>query len=240
MEQWEELTDSKWVLSIVRNGFKIPFKSVPPLSVVPINLSQSSSPLLREEIAGLLKKRAVERVRNPGTPGFFYSRRLANKRSDSQSTSLSPNLLFKRYKIWASSQKKIGEMSRENLKMSDLIPAQFTFIVMEFLTQQIIVKSFSGPSKSSYSDYQNNSFSDSGFGTNFPFSLRKLSAAADLILLGRLHLRPLQICLLSVLKPHILPLDQQVPVTRMLKFHLKRWMNSNRFVQGMPSHHPDR
>ena len=71
VEQWEELTDNKWVLSIIQNGFKIPFKSVPPLSVVPIKLSQSSSPLLREEIAELLKKRAVERVRSPGTPGFY-------------------------------------------------------------------------------------------------------------------------------------------------------------------------
>ena len=71
VEQWEELTDNKWIFYIVRNGFKIAFKSVPPLSVVPINLSQSSSPLLREEIAELLKKRAVERVWNPGTPGFY-------------------------------------------------------------------------------------------------------------------------------------------------------------------------
>ena len=63
--------DNKWVLSIVRNGFKIPFKLVPSLSVVPIKLSQSSSLFLREEIAELLKKRAVERVRNPGTPGFY-------------------------------------------------------------------------------------------------------------------------------------------------------------------------
>ena len=62
VEQWEELTDNKWVLSIVQNGFKIPSKSVPPLSVVPIKLSQSSSPLLEEEIAELFKKRAVERV----------------------------------------------------------------------------------------------------------------------------------------------------------------------------------
>ena len=44
---------------------------VSSLPVVPINLSQSSSLLLREEIAKLLKKRAVERVRNPGTPGFY-------------------------------------------------------------------------------------------------------------------------------------------------------------------------
>ena len=72
VEQWEELTDNKWVLSIVRNRFKIPFKSVPPL-IGCSNKSESIFPLLREEIAELLKKRAVERVRNPGTP-CFYSR----------------------------------------------------------------------------------------------------------------------------------------------------------------------
>ena len=49
VEQWEELTDNKWVLSIVRNGFKIPFKSVPSLSVVPIKPSQSSSPFYCEK-----------------------------------------------------------------------------------------------------------------------------------------------------------------------------------------------
>ena len=71
VEQWEDLTDNKWVLSIVRNGFKIPFKSVPPLSVVLIKLSQSFSLLLREEMAELLKERAVERVQNQGTLGFY-------------------------------------------------------------------------------------------------------------------------------------------------------------------------
>ena len=70
VEQWEELTYNKLVFSIVRNGFKIPFKSIPPLLVVWISLSQSSSPLLREEIVELLKKQAVERVQNPGTHGF--------------------------------------------------------------------------------------------------------------------------------------------------------------------------
>ena len=40
LEQWEELTDYKWVLSIIQNGFKIPLKSVPPLLVVPIKLRQ--------------------------------------------------------------------------------------------------------------------------------------------------------------------------------------------------------
>ena len=71
VEKWEEITDSKWVLSIVRHGFRIPFSKIPPLSSVPIRMSQSSSPFLREEIKNLLNKRAVERVQNPGTPGFY-------------------------------------------------------------------------------------------------------------------------------------------------------------------------
>ena len=73
VEQWEELTQKKWILSIIWDGFSIPFNSTPPLSSVPISLSQSSSPLLREEITELLQKWAVERVQDPGTPVFFYS-----------------------------------------------------------------------------------------------------------------------------------------------------------------------
>ena len=34
-------------------------------------MSQSSSPFLREKIENLLNKRAMERVQNPGTPGFY-------------------------------------------------------------------------------------------------------------------------------------------------------------------------
>ena len=60
----------------------------------------------------------------------------------------------------------------------------------------------------------------------------KLGAAAGLVILGRLHLRPLQTCLLSVWRPHILPLDHQVPINSMIQFHLKCWMDTNRFIQG--------
>ena len=66
-----ELMQNKWVLSIVRDGFRIPFNSTLLLSTVPISLSQSSSPLLREKITELLQKRAVERVQDPGTSGFY-------------------------------------------------------------------------------------------------------------------------------------------------------------------------
>ena len=40
--------------------------------------------------------------------------------------------------------------------------------------------------------------------------LGKLSATADFVLLGRLHLHPLQMCLLSVWRPNILPLDHPI------------------------------
>ena len=69
--------------------------------------------------------------------------------------------------------------------------------------------------------------------------LGKLSAAADFVLLGRLYLRPLQMCLLSVWRPHILPLDHQVPINSMIRFHLKCWIDTNPFVQGTPIPPPD-
>ena len=52
----------------------------------------------------------------------------------------------------------------------------------------------------------------------------KLSAAADFVFLGRFHLRPLQMCLLSAWKPDILPLDDPISINGMIQFHLLRWM----------------
>ena len=67
-----------------------------------------------------------------------------------------------------------------NLKKSDLIPTQqFTFISMEFLTAENS-QSSSRSSESSYSDHQNNSFSDSVFGTNFPFSFGQTQCSSRL------------------------------------------------------------
>ena len=69
--------------------------------------------------------------------------------------------------------------------------------------------------------------------------LGKLSAAADFVLLGRLHLRPLQICLLSVWRPHILPFDHQITISSMIRFNLNWWMDNNRFALGTSIHPPD-
>ena len=39
VEQWGELTNNKWVLSIVRDRFRMSFRSIPPLSSVPMSES---------------------------------------------------------------------------------------------------------------------------------------------------------------------------------------------------------
>ena len=126
------------------------------------------------------------------------------------------------------------------LKKSDLIPTQqFTFIGMEFLTQQKIVRVPADQVKALILTIKTILSQTQVSAQTFLSLLGKLSAAADLILLGRLHLWPLQMYLLSVWKPHILPLNHQVMINSMIKFHLKWWMNTNRFVQGMPIHPPD-
>ena len=126
-----------------------------------------------------------------------------------------------------------------NLNKSDLIPSQrFTFIGMEFLTQQEIVGVPADRVKDLFLTIKIFLSQTQVSARTFLSLLGKLSAAADLIILGRLHLRPLQMCLLSVWKPHILPLDHQVTINSMIKFHLKWWMNTNRFVQGVPIHPP--
>ena len=46
-------------------------------------------------------------------------------------------------------------------------------------------------------------------------------------------------CLLSVWRPPTLSLDHQVPITSMIRFHLKWWIDINRFTQGTFIHPPD-
>ena len=126
-----------------------------------------------------------------------------------------------------------------NLKKSDLIPTQqFTFIGLEFLTTENS-QSSSEPSKSSYSDHQNNSFSDSGFGTNFPFSFGQTHCSSRLI-------SSRQIAFSTSANVPIIGLETSHSSVRSSslnhqydQIHLKWWMNSNHFVQRMPIHPPD-
>ena len=346
-EKWEEITDNKWVLSIVRNGFRIPFIKIPPLSSVPIRMSQSSSPFLGEEIENLLNKRAVERVQNPETPGFYsriflvpkkngkfrlildlsllnrYIEKQAFKMETVKSVrrairlndwavsidltdaylhvpihrqsrkylrfvhedqvyhfsalpfgmSLSPlifsklmdviaaflcqraisvfpylddwliknlihNRLITQTKICIQTIQSLGFLP--NLKKSDLFPAQkFTFIGMEFLTQQNLVRVPADRVQNLILTIKKIMSAKHVSARTFLSLLGKLSAAADLVLLGRLHLRPLQMCLLSVWKPHILPLDHPISINGMIRSHLQWWINPIRFETGTSIHPPD-
>ena len=143
------------------------------------------------------------------------------KRSDTQSTYLS-------YKIHNSN----GTESGLHTKSKEVRFDTNTTIHIYGYGISNSAESSSGSSESSYSDHQTILSQTQVSARTFLSLLGKLSAAADLILLGRLHLRPLQMCLLSVWKPHILPLDHRFTINSMIKFHLKWWMNTNRFVQG--------
>ena len=346
-EKWEEITDNKWVLSIVQNGFRIPFIKIPPLSSVQIRMSQSSSPFLREEIENLLNKWAVERVQNPGTPGF-YSRiflvpkkngkfrliidlSLLNRYIEKQAFKMETVKLVRqaiRLNDWAVSidltdaylHVPIHHQSRKylrfvhedqvyhfsalpfgmslsllifsklmdviaaflrqcaisvfpylddwliknlirnrlitqtnfciqtiqsldflpNLKKSDLFPTQkFTFIGMEFLTQQNLVKVPADRVQNLILTIKKIMSAKHVSARTFLSLLGKLSAAADLVLLGRLHLHPLQMCLLSVWKPHILPLAHPISINSMIRSHLQWWINPIRFETGTSIHPPD-
>ena len=299
---------------MVRHGFRIPFSKIPPLSSVPIRMSQSSSLLIREEIENLLKKQAVKRVQNPGTPGFYSRIFLIPKKNGKLRLIIDLSLLnryiekqsFKmetvksvrqamRLNDWAvsidstdaylhvpihrqsqsifdSSTKVRSFTSRPyrlecpcplifsklmdviaaflrqraisvfpylddwlikdlirnrlisqtrfciqtiqslgflpNLKKSDLLLSQkFTFIGMAFLTQQNLVRVPKDRVQNLILTIKKFLSFKLVSARTFLSLLGKLSATADFVLLGRLHLRPLQMCLLSVWRPHILPLD---------------------------------
>ena len=122
----------------------------------------------------------------------------------------------------------------------DFKPAQeFTFIGMEFLTQQNIVKVPPDCIESLLLTIKHFLTKTKVSARTVLSLLGKLSAAENLVVLRRLHLRPLQMCLLSVWKPHILPLDHQVPITSMIRLYLKWWLETNRFAQGTFIHPQD-
>ena len=86
-----------------------------------------------------------------------------------------------------------------NLKKSDLKPAQqFTFIGMEFLTQQNKVRVPEDRIKPVLLTVIQFLTQIQVSARTFLSLLDKLGAAADLVVLGRLHLRLLQMYLLSV------------------------------------------
>ena len=64
--------------------------------------------------------------------------------------------------------------------------------------------------------------------------LGQLNAAADFVMLGRLHLWPLQMSLHNQWQPQKLPLCHQICMTTKILQHLKWWLQEDRYYQGVP------
>ena len=73
---WERLGAHKWVVGILREGYRVQFKNVPSLSTEPINPSgyadEDRNELIALEIQKLIAKGAIEEVPKPGAG--HYSR----------------------------------------------------------------------------------------------------------------------------------------------------------------------
>ena len=61
--------------------------------------------------------------------------------------------------------------------------------------------------------------------------LWRLNATAQFVILGRLHLRPLQMTLFAQWKLQVLLLTHKILISHQIKHHLKRWTNRDRFIQ---------
>ena len=69
-QNWAKITDDKWVLSVIRNGYRIAFLERPILLPDPVFFQQPLSQHLEEEVASLLSKGAVEEI-IPECPGHY-------------------------------------------------------------------------------------------------------------------------------------------------------------------------
>ena len=63
LPEWEKITSDKWVLEVIREGYKLEFLEKPPfLGIKPTNVPQKDQILISEEIEKLLQKNAIEVV----------------------------------------------------------------------------------------------------------------------------------------------------------------------------------
>ena len=347
---WQNITNDQWVLSLIKNGYQIPFKDQPPLSREPIFFQQSQRRELEEEVTSLLQKGAVEEIQ-PETPGFYSRIFLVPKKNGKLRLIIDLSTLNKyvfaqsfrmetqrkvrnaiRQNDWAFSldltdaylHVPIHPRSRKYLRFtlkgrvfhfralpfglstspyiftllmtviatylrrraiilhpylddwlsrnqsrlillehrhfiiqlitslgliinqekSDLIPTQmFTFIGMEFLTHMNIVRVPQARVQILLETVKKFSQKTYVSAREFLSLLGQLNAAAAFVMLGRLHLRPLQMSLLAQWRPQTLPLQHQIKLTADVLHHLNWWKQHRLYLQGVPmkadppSHH---
>ena len=340
-QNWAEITDDKWVLSLVRKGYRIPVLERPNLSPNPIFFQPPLSQHLEEEVASLLSKGAVEEI-IPECPGYYSRIFLVPKKNGKLRLIIDLSVLnhfvytqtFKmetqrkvkdavQLNDWAFSLDltdaylhiPIHHRSRKylrftlggrvyqfkalpfglttspfmftrlmiviatflrrraitlhpyledwlarnqnrrrllehrqfilslinslgliiNYEKSDLVQAQvFTFIGMEFLTHTNIVRVPQARQMKILESVRMFSQKTSVSATDFLSLLGQLNAAVDLVMLGRLHLRLLQISLRNQRKPQNLPYSHQIVLTTEILQHLKWWLQEDLYHQGIP------
>ena len=122
-----------------------------------------------------------------------------------------------------------------NYQKSDLIPTQiFTFIRLEFLTYSNIVR-VPHPRVQKLLEtimiiYQKKIIS----ARVFLSLLGQLSAAADCVMPGGLHLQPLQMYLLFQWRPQKYSLNYQIKLSANILHHLDWWKQEEIYQQGVP------
>lgn len=140
---------------------------------------------------------------------------------------LSNNLLF----CWETVS-KLGLLV--NTTKSDLIPAQdFTFVGMNFLTNHNLVRIPLPRIQSLCLRVEQTLASLQISARAFLSLLGILSAAADFVPLGRLHLRPLQFYLHSQWS-HVDDLSLPVSISPSIHPHLRWWLDQQRLQEGVP------
>ena len=120
-----------------------------------------------------------------------------------------------------------------NYEKSDLVPAQ-VFIGMEFLTHTNIVRVPQNRQMKILETVRMFSQKTSVSARDFLSLLGQLNAAADLVMLGWLHLRPLQISLHNQWKPQNLPYSHQIVMKTEILQHLRWWLQEDLYHQGIP------
>ena len=74
IKEWEQITQDQWVLSTIKEGYKLEFNQIPPFLGVKItHASAKNLEVLTKEINSLLEKNAIEIVPKQQTQTGFYS-----------------------------------------------------------------------------------------------------------------------------------------------------------------------
>ena len=122
-----------------------------------------------------------------------------------------------------------------NPEKSELTPSQdFTFVGMNFRTDLGIIRVPFSRTQALIALVRKFASQERVRARFFLRLLGVLNAAADSVLLGRLHMRPLQFYLMALWKFGRDPLSLWVPIRPLIVPHLLWWTVEDRFLEGVP------